>query len=111
MIAPGPRWNFWSSVPLRHGHLAILLLHANRVVPRDLLIDELWPRQDPAAADHALRVGVSRLRKTLAAAEEVEDRLMTRPPGYLLRVEPGELDLDRFEQLAAAARQALAAGD
>ena len=36
---------------------------------------------------------------------------MARPPGYLLRVEPGELDLEQFEQLVAEGREALGAGD
>jgi DNA-binding SARP family transcriptional activator/pimeloyl-ACP methyl ester carboxylesterase len=39
------------------------------------------------------------------------DRLETRPPGYALRVAAGELDLQRFEQLAASGRDALAGGD
>jgi YVTN family beta-propeller protein len=95
----------------QRGLLAILLLHANRVVARDLLIEELWPGQDPAAADHALSVQVSRLRKVLAADGGSGGRLETRTPGYMLRVEPGELDLERFERVVAEARSARAAGD
>jgi hypothetical protein len=38
-----------------------------------------------------------------------QPRLVARAPGYLLRVEPGELDLERFEQLVAEGREALAA--
>jgi len=45
--------------------LAILLLHANEVVSRDRLIDELWGEQPPASAPHSLEVYVSRLRKAL----------------------------------------------
>ena len=57
-----------------------------------------------------LRVQVSRLRKALADGNG-EPRLQARPPGYLLRVEHGELDLHAFEQRLAAGRQALADGD
>src|SRR6185312_6149271 len=63
------------------------------------------------SADHALRNHVSRLRKVLGAAATTEPRLVARPPGYLLRVESGELDLERFEQLVSEGREALGAGD
>jgi DNA-binding SARP family transcriptional activator/tetratricopeptide (TPR) repeat protein len=74
--------------------LAILLLHANKAVSTDRLIDELWDGEPPETADKALHVYVSRLRKLLG-----RERVQTAAPGYLLRVEPGELDLARFEQL------------
>lgn len=79
--------------------LALLLLNRNRVVSTERLIDELWADEPPAQATKTLQVYVSQLRKALGP-----DRLVTRPPGYLLRVEDGELDLERFEQLTAAAR-------
>lgn len=88
--------------------LAMLLVHANQVVSSGRLIEELWPGQ-PRAAD-SLQVRVSELRKALRSAGEA-DRLATRPPGYLLRVAPGELDALRFEQLTAEGNAALAASD
>ena len=75
--------------------LAVLLLHANEVVSSDRLIDELWGEEPPAAGSTALRVRVSQLRKALGR----EDVLVTRAPGYFVRVGPGELDLHRFERL------------
>src|SRR6266542_5919474 len=60
--------------------LAVLLLNANRVVPRDRLIDALWEEEPPETARKAVQVHVSQLRKLLGS-----DRLQTRPPGYLLR--------------------------
>ncbi|MDX6568631.1 MAG: hypothetical protein QOH15_1209, partial [Gaiellales bacterium] len=77
--------------------LAMLLLSANRPVSRDRLIGELRGEQGLEASDHALRVQVWRLRKTLAPGSG-EPRLLSRAPGYLLRVEPDELDLDRFQK-------------
>jgi DNA-binding SARP family transcriptional activator len=86
--------------------LALLLLNRNRVVPTERLIDELWADEPPARATKTLQVYISQLRKALGP-----DRLVTRPPGYLLRVESGELDLERFEELTAAARTQLEQGD
>ncbi|HYI35917.1 MAG TPA: BTAD domain-containing putative transcriptional regulator [Thermoleophilaceae bacterium] len=85
--------------------LGLLLLHANEVVSRDRLIEELWGGAEDAFK--RLQVAVSRLRKALGPAGP----LVTRPPGYELRLEPGRLDLDRFENEARAGREALAAGD
>ena len=85
--------------------LAVLLLHANEVVPTDRLIDELWGEDSPESADAALRVNVSRLRKALP-----QDVLTTRSPGYLVRVEPDQLDLHRFERLVDEGRSLLARG-
>jgi DNA-binding SARP family transcriptional activator len=74
--------------------LAVLLLHANGVVSQDRLIDALWEDDPPRAAQKSLHVHVSGLRKLLG-----RERVQTKAPGYLLRVEEGELDLDRFRRL------------
>ena len=93
---------------LQRALLSILLARANQPVSTDELIDELWGEQAPASARKGLQVHVSRLRKALGAHSA---RLVTRPNGYLLHVEPGELDLDRCEELADQGRNALAADD
>jgi DNA-binding SARP family transcriptional activator/pimeloyl-ACP methyl ester carboxylesterase len=90
--------------------LALLLLHANRVVSADRLMQELWPELAPDRAAANLQVRLSELRKALRTVGEA-GRLETRPPGYVLRVAAGELDLREFEQLAASGRDALAGGD
>jgi DNA-binding SARP family transcriptional activator len=92
--------------PLERTVLALLLLNANRAVPRDLLIDELWPDGPPESAVNVLQTYVSHLRKALPP-----ERLVTYPPGYLIRVEPGELDLHRFERLLEVGRRSLRDGD
>ena len=97
--------------PKQRALLALLLLSGNRVVSRDRLIAELFTEQTLNSADHALRNHVSRLRKVLAPAVADEPRLVARTPGYLLRVEPGELDLERFERLVAEARESRATDD
>ena len=85
--------------------LAVLLLHPNEVVPAERLIDELWGEDSPERAAAALRVNVSRLRKALP-----QDVLTTRSPGYVVRVEPDELDLHRFERLSDEGRSLHARG-
>jgi DNA-binding SARP family transcriptional activator/ABC-type transport system substrate-binding protein len=89
--------------PKQRSLLAMLLLRANEVVARDRLIDGLWGERPPPTAAHTLDSYVSRLRKVVG-----EDRLERRPPGYVLHVEPGELDLDRFEQIFRDGREQLA---
>ena len=79
--------------------LAALLLRANEVVSRDRLMDDLWGASPPETAATALQVYVSQLRKALG-----RDLILTQPPGYLIRVSDGELDLHRFERLVATAR-------
>lgn len=81
--------------------LAVLLLHANQVVSTDRLIDALWGATPPLTAGKTVQVYVSRLRKAVG-----DDRLVTLAPGYVLYVDATELDLTRFEQLAAEARRA-----
>jgi DNA-binding SARP family transcriptional activator len=80
--------------------LALLLLRVNEVVSSDRLLEELWGEDQPESGIAALQVRVSQLRKTLG---RVGERLETRPSGYLLRVEPGELDLERFCRLVELA--------
>jgi YVTN family beta-propeller protein len=79
--------------------LAYLLLHANEVVPSGRLIDALWDERPPPTASKILQNAVSHLRKELG-----DGRLLTRNPGYVLRVEKDELDVQRFEQLAKEGR-------
>ncbi len=80
--------------------LAILLQHANEIVSTDHLLAELWGDAPPATAAKSIQVYVSRLRKELG-----DGRLVTRAPGYVLRVEPSECDLATFERLRAEARR------
>src|SRR5215207_1802790 len=97
------------AIPIAGGRqralLAILLVHANEPVSTDELIEGLWGEHAPAAPRKGVQIQVSRLRKALG---DCGARVVTRANGYLLHVEPGELDLDRCERLAHEAREALA---
>jgi predicted ATPase/DNA-binding SARP family transcriptional activator len=88
--------------------LVLLVLHAGRVVPADRLVDGLWGEQLPADPANALQALVSRLRRALDPSGERE-LLASRPPGYLLAVDPQQVDAVRFERLTAEGHAALGA--
>ena len=90
--------------------LAMLLVNANRVVPADKLASEFWPGHQPDRAAANLQVRLSELRRALNGAGEA-GRLVTQPPGYVLRVAADELDASRFEGLVKAGHQAIAEGN
>lgn len=93
--------------------LAILVLDANRIVSTDRLIDDLWGEEAADGAAHTLQVYVSQLRKALRTeGSPSPDALLVRQgTGYVLRVEPGAVDLQHFERIAGEGRRALGAGD
>jgi len=84
--------------PKQRALLALLLLTPNRPVSVDRLTDALWAAEPPAAAANALQYHVSQLRKLLG-----HGLIVTREPGYLIRIGPNQLDLLRFERLVAEA--------
>jgi DNA-binding SARP family transcriptional activator/class 3 adenylate cyclase len=100
--------------PKQRSLLAVLLLHAGRVVAVERLIDELWGQDPPDTAAHSLQVYVANLRKVLEphrSRRAAGGVLQTRPPGYLVEVGPEKVDFTRFERLVVEGRAALAAGD
>ncbi|GAA4058013.1 BTAD domain-containing putative transcriptional regulator [Nonomuraea soli] len=86
--------------------LVLLAMEAGRVIPADQLIDGLYGEHPPDDAANALQSQVSRLRRALGR-QFVEHTAA----GYRLAVDPLQVDLHRFEQLAAEGRRALAEGD
>jgi DNA-binding SARP family transcriptional activator len=81
--------------------LTVLLLDAGRVVPTDRLVDLLWGESPPRTATTSLQNAISRLRRELGA-----DLVETRAPGYVLRVDPDQVDAHRFERQLRDARRA-----
>ncbi|HKN89098.1 MAG TPA: AfsR/SARP family transcriptional regulator, partial [Acidimicrobiia bacterium] len=98
--------------PKQRALLAILLLHANEVVATERLADKLWGGEPPMSATATLQSHISGLRRALAAGG-VDDAalIVTRPPGYGIEVDPGQLDVTRFEAEVARGQQALRAAD
>jgi DNA-binding SARP family transcriptional activator len=88
--------------------LAALLLNAGRVVSLDALAEVLWDGEWPSGARSALHSAVQRLRATLGPTGA--DLIETQPPGYLITVEDGELDVRAFSSLAARGHTAAEAG-
>jgi DNA-binding SARP family transcriptional activator/streptogramin lyase len=86
--------------------LAILLLDAGDVVSTDRLIDALWGERPPASALNSVHIYVSQLRKVLG-----EGCLIASGHGYLLALEPEQVDLGRFEHLLGEGRELLAGGE
>jgi DNA-binding SARP family transcriptional activator len=78
--------------------LARLLLDANRAVSSEALVDSIWGEAPPPSSRKVVQAYVSQLRKLLGAG-----RIETQTSGYAVRLQPGELDLARFEELTAAA--------
>lgn len=86
--------------------LARLALEEGRTVSVDSLVDGLWGEESPAEAANALQALVSRLRRALRGSATVE----SASGGYRLSVRAEDVDVHRFEELAARGRRALAAG-
>ncbi len=80
--------------PKQRAVLAHLILQANRTVPAERLIDDLWGEDPPDTAGNTLQSYVSRLRKVLG-----DGRIEGRGRGYVLSVAPEEIDASRFESL------------
>ena len=118
ILGPIEVWSEGRQVRLRRGKqralLAELLLHRNEIVSIDRLIEDVWAGEASATSVKTAQVHISQLRKALGtrgARGGDEEILVTRSPGYMLRVEPDELDSDRFERLVEEGRRALGAAD
>ncbi|MDJ0952615.1 MAG: BTAD domain-containing putative transcriptional regulator [Acidimicrobiia bacterium] len=78
--------------------LALLALSPGQVISTDRLIDELWGEDLPAKPGNALQALVSRLRRSIGS-----DAIVTKPPGYLLDIDPDAVDAILFRKLLADA--------
>jgi DNA-binding SARP family transcriptional activator/tetratricopeptide (TPR) repeat protein len=83
--------------------LAALLLDVNRVVSTDYLVDLIWDEEPPDTARTQVQICVSRLRKSLSAAQ-VDAPITTRPPGYLMQAADDMVDLNVFNRQVAQSR-------
>ena len=89
--------------------LAFLILHANEVVTSDRIVEELWDGRAPQSAAKIVQNAVSQLRKALAGSPNgAADSLVTHGGGYVLEIEAGQRDVDRFTSLLSDGRRLLA---
>jgi DNA-binding SARP family transcriptional activator len=91
--------------PKQRAVLLLLLLNRGQLITTERIIHELWGEHPPATASKTIQVYVSKLRKELG-----DGLVVTRGRGYLLAVEPDQVDVDRFEELTRKGRQALERG-
>jgi DNA-binding SARP family transcriptional activator len=105
LLGPVEVWS--GSTPLdagptrQRGVLAALAVDVGRPVLVDTLVDRVWGQSPPLRARHALYVYITRIRKMLACAGV--GSVVRRSNGYVLDVEPGSVDIQRFRQLTAEA--------
>jgi DNA-binding SARP family transcriptional activator len=85
--------------PKQRAVLAALLLNANRMVSEEQLFSLVWGERTPRSVLGRVRVYVHELRSLLG-----RDVIARVRAGYRIQVEPGELDLDMFDEAVAAAR-------
>lgn len=93
--------------------LALLLLRANQVVPMDSIIEELWGEEPPLSAVGTAQTYIYQLRKALdplGVRADGGEWLITKPPGYLMRISPEQTDAHEFEELSRQGRDLLDAG-
>jgi DNA-binding SARP family transcriptional activator len=93
----------WRSV------LAALLIKSGQIVPVDELIEEAWRDKPPAKAGNLISIYVLRLRRLMGDADG--SLLVTRAPGYQLRLGAADSDAQVFETMMHDGRRALADGD
>ncbi|WP_159425170.1 BTAD domain-containing putative transcriptional regulator [Streptomyces sp. TLI_053] len=94
--------------------LGVLLLRANSVVSINEIVAALWGDDRPTTARKMVQNSVAGLRRAFEAVGEPADgkaTLNTTVPGYMLRIEPEQLDLTEFHELVTLGRSRLAAGD
>lgn len=92
--------------------LAVLALRAGRLVETDVLVDELWGENPPARAVGTVRTHVYHLRRLLVEQFSVPggELIRTEAPGYLLDVDPQQVDAIRFAAVAVEGRRLLTRG-
>jgi len=84
--------------------LAALAVRAGQVVSAERLVAEVWGEHPPTNTANALQAHIRRLRKVVEAACGEPDRIVTRPPGYLLHLRPDETDAAGFVEQVGRAR-------
>ncbi len=112
----GPVEVIVDTVPLRLGGprqeriLATLVVSAGCLVATSVLVDVLWPARPPATARNQVQNCVGTLRRKLVAGGMPESDLTRKGPGYVLALDPRQLDVTRFVDMVGRARLLANAG-
>ncbi len=118
MLGPFEVWNDGMQVPLggrrQRAVLALLAIHAGEVLSTDRIVEEIWAEDSPPSAVRTVHAYISRLRSNLRDAKPIgsgSEILVSRDPGYVLAIDPMQVDAARFEQAVSQASACLKAGD
>ena len=100
------------SSPKQRTVLSLLLLRSNELVSTEALVEELWRDRSPPSAMSTLQTYIYQLRKMFLNGNHDPHGqiLLTKTTGYLLRLQPVQLDIHHFGELARQGREALADG-
>ncbi|MGW4940912.1 AfsR/SARP family transcriptional regulator [Actinoplanes sp. NPDC004185] len=92
--------------------LALLVVRANYVVPMSSIIEELWGAEPPRSASTTAQTYIYQLRRMIDedGRDNSKQVLLTKAPGYVLRVDPDNIDLWRFRRLTAEGQEQFTAG-
>jgi len=96
--------------PQQRTVLALLVVRANEIVSTDAIVEAIWADRPPASAVGIVRTYLSRLRHALSSAG-AGAHLVGRAPGYLLELDPEEVDANRFERLTRQGQREMDAGN
>jgi len=97
------------AAPKHRALLAALAVSANNVVDADRIAKAMWGSAPPPSQEDTIRTYVHRLRKSLGPLGK--QRIVVQPPGYILRIDPADLDILKFESLVRQGRAAVDAGN
>src|ERR1700733_3571403 len=107
-VRAGEDWQGIGAPKLR-SVLAALLINAGQIVPADFLISEVWGDAPPETAGNLISIYVLRLRRLLGETDS--GLLVTRAPGYQLKLAPTDTDAQLFESMVRNGRRTFTAGD
>lgn len=118
MLGPFEVWDGGSPIPLggrrQRAVLALLAIHAGEVLSVDRIIEEIWAEDSPPSAVRTVHSYVSRLRSSLRSGRGTgskSDILISRDPGYVLTIDPVDVDAVRFERGVTQASALMDSGD
>ncbi|MEU6934342.1 BTAD domain-containing putative transcriptional regulator [Streptomyces sp. NPDC046374] len=100
-VAPGT--DTPSLAPRHRAVLAYLLLHSGVAISVDRLIDAMWGPLPPDSARAQIQTTIAAIRRMLRDSG-ADGMLATRPAGYVITPEPGQLDLEEFTSRIATAQ-------
>ena len=118
LLGPFEVWEHGYPLPLgarrQRAILALLALHPREVLSTDRIVEEIWGEDAPPSAVRTVHAYISRLRSCLREGSDADARsavIVSREPGYLLQIDPDQIDAARFENGVLQAAALMLDGD